>query len=320
MAIIFSFCFLFPTLTVGKTEDKKSATSYVAEMKKKETPVKKKAESSYINSRKNSGADSEDSYVAERKKKNNPAPKNEKLSYINSMKNRETKSENSFVRSHQSQLSTSSYIKRMKEGKYLVVTLVKGDINKTNQVTIISRPVKKVREKIFFPDRSPVNFQTDLSFDPADYKVVDQWAKQQGKAGLIEQVLKKYGDEIKALASEFKVDFRIIVAICTHESGGNPSVISSAGACCLMQLMPGTAANYGLDSVTVWDPYQNLRAGTHYFSDMLKLFGNVKDAIYAYGWGQGAAKTGLDAGIKADELRGVQEVLYLASTVKKSKK
>lgn len=300
---ILSFCLLFPTLVVGKTEDKKAATSYVAEMKKKETVVEKETEPSYINSRKNSGADSEDSYVAKRKKKNTPV----QTSYVNSRKNSVANSGGSYVKGRQAQVLALVYIQRPKPKS----RSAGGNVNKVHRTTMVSSPVKKIWKKVFSTKKTVTYSQTDFSFNQTDYEIVKHWAEEQRKFHVVKRVLRKYGEIIKALALESGIDFRIIVAICAHESGGYPDVTSSAKAKGLMQLKPSTAATYGLPDSLIYDPQLNLRAGTRHFKSMLNLFGNIKDAIYAYGWGQGAARTGLDAGIKADELRGVQEVLYL---------
>ena len=60
-----------------------------------------------------------------------------------------------------------------------------------------------------------------------------------------------------------------------QESGYDPSATSHAGAAGLMQLMPGTAR--GLGVTDVFDPEQNVFAGSKYLKQMLvKYDGDMK--------------------------------------------
>jgi soluble lytic murein transglycosylase-like protein len=56
-----------------------------------------------------------------------------------------------------------------------------------------------------------------------------------------------------------------------------------------MQLMPTTAARYGVSNIH--DPYQNLNAGARHLRDLLDLYqGDVTLALAAYNAGSGAVK------------------------------
>ena len=73
------------------------------------------------------------------------------------------------------------------------------------------------------------------------------------------------------------------------ESGGNPGARSPKGAGGLMQLMPGTAARFGVSDA--YAPSQNIRGGATYLDWLLRHFGG--DAVLAlagYNAGEGAVE------------------------------
>ena len=54
-----------------------------------------------------------------------------------------------------------------------------------------------------------------------------------------------------------------------------------------MQLMPGTAARFGV--ADIWDPLQNLQGGARYLRVLLGMFNNNLDLVLAaYNAGEGA--------------------------------
>ena len=71
------------------------------------------------------------------------------------------------------------------------------------------------------------------------------------------------------------------------ESAFNPAARSHAGAIGLMQLMPSTARELGVNPFV---PEQNIEGGVRYFSQLLRMFGGVELALVAYNAGPGFAQ------------------------------
>ncbi len=83
------------------------------------------------------------------------------------------------------------------------------------------------------------------------------------------------------------VDPLLLYSIMHQESTFKPKAMSHKGARGLMQLMPGTAARFGVTSI--WDPKQNIEGGTRYMRWLLNKFeGNVNLALAGYNAGEGA--------------------------------
>jgi Transglycosylase SLT domain len=81
-----------------------------------------------------------------------------------------------------------------------------------------------------------------------------------------------FGDLIRAAAQRYKVDADLITSVIAAESNFDPKAISRRDARGLMQLLPATAARLGVKNI--FDPQENIEAGTHYLSDLLQLYKN----------------------------------------------
>lgn len=93
--------------------------------------------------------------------------------------------------------------------------------------------------------------------------------------------------EIASAAREFGVEEAIVRAIIHAESAYNPTALSRAGAQGLMQLMPPTAARFGVSDS--YDASQNIRGGVQYLAWLLKRFnGDLTLAAAGYNAGEGA--------------------------------
>lgn len=95
-----------------------------------------------------------------------------------------------------------------------------------------------------------------------------------------------YDDVIEDAAAAHGVRPDLVRAVIHVESGFNPRARSNKGAMGLMQLMPKTAADLGVENP--WDPVQNIRGGVAYLGSLLREFGDEVLALAAYNAGPGA--------------------------------
>ena len=97
-----------------------------------------------------------------------------------------------------------------------------------------------------------------------------------------------YAELIDRAAREASLDPALVHAVIHVESRYNPAARSPKGALGLMQVMPATAARYGVADTTR-SVAVNLRVGTRYLRDLLDLFGDRVDlALAAYNAGENA--------------------------------
>ena len=88
-------------------------------------------------------------------------------------------------------------------------------------------------------------------------------------------------------ASSLHVDPYLVDAVMRVESGYQPDARSPRGALGLMQLIPATAARFGVSNP--FDPAENIRGGVTYLGELLKTFnGDVPLTLAAYNAGGGA--------------------------------
>jgi soluble lytic murein transglycosylase-like protein len=85
-------------------------------------------------------------------------------------------------------------------------------------------------------------------------------------------------------SKKHNVDPKLVRAVISAESGWNPSAVSPKGAVGIMQLMPRTATDMGVDNR--FNPEQNIEGGVKYLRFLLDKFnGNMTLALAAYNAG-----------------------------------
>ena len=103
------------------------------------------------------------------------------------------------------------------------------------------------------------------------------WSTGNGK---IDSLIRYYG-------GKYGVDPYLIFCTMSQESGFTSGAVSPKGAQGLMQLMPDTAARYGVTNP--YDVAQSIMGGTRYLKDLLTMFnGRVDLALAGYNAGEGA--------------------------------
>lgn len=95
-----------------------------------------------------------------------------------------------------------------------------------------------------------------------------------------------YKKTIQVYSRIYQVDEELVHAIVKQESCFNEGAHSRVGAIGLMQLMPATSLDLGINDP--WNPEHNIQGGIKYIAQMLDMFdGNNKLALAAYNAGPG---------------------------------
>ncbi|MDR2353315.1 MAG: lytic transglycosylase domain-containing protein [Deltaproteobacteria bacterium] len=113
---------------------------------------------------------------------------------------------------------------------------------------------------------------------------------------------------IHRAAGALGLDPALLQAVVKAESNYNPTAVSHVGAKGLMQLMPKTAKEMGVNDP--FDPLENIWGGARYLKKMLDSHGgNLNQALAAYNWGPGnLAKHGAGGNLPRETRRYIDTV------------
>ena len=103
---------------------------------------------------------------------------------------------------------------------------------------------------------------------------------------------------LQEAARKYRLDYELLKALVTTESGFEPTAVSPKGAIGLMQVMPDTARRFGVDSdrwmsveAKLADPKINVGIGARYLRLLLDMFpGRTDLALASYNAGEGAVQ------------------------------
>ncbi len=161
----------------------------------------------------------------------------------------------------------------------LIVLLVPVGLCQPSQAAIFA----------FTDARGTVHY-SNVPVDSRYRQVMDEPVTQHAPSTSINQLLLKsdrYSTLINGAAHTSGLEPALIRAVLVAESGADPNAVSARGASGLMQLMPATARQYGVQNV--FDPEQNIRAGTRYLRDLKDRYRNdLRLVLAAYNAGPGA--------------------------------
>jgi soluble lytic murein transglycosylase-like protein len=94
-------------------------------------------------------------------------------------------------------------------------------------------------------------------------------------------------DAVNRIADQHGLPPELLHSVIKVESNYNPYAVSPKGALGIMQLIPETAARFGV--ANVFDPIENIEGGARYLEYLVDLFhGNLVLAVAAYNAGENA--------------------------------
>ena len=90
-------------------------------------------------------------------------------------------------------------------------------------------------------------------------------------------VISHYDGYFQRYAATIRWDWRLMAAQCYQESTFDPQARSWAGACGLMQIMPGTADHLGLARSDMYNPEKNIEAAARYLGELERTFSDIAE-------------------------------------------
>lgn len=138
--------------------------------------------------------------------------------------------------------------------------------NSPELLSAVNKWIRSAKKKVFYHVIYNKYFRNKKSYKRRIKS--DFFSKNSGKISI-------YDDIIRTNAERIGWDWRLLSSLVYQESRFDPLDTSWAGAGGLMQILPSTAEDLGLDDFT--DPAANVYAGTTYLDKLWKNWKNIPD-------------------------------------------
>ncbi len=132
------------------------------------------------------------------------------------------------------------------------------------------------------PAQDVVRVESVADQEPVSSEIVPKPATTAASNAQLSQA--DLGEILARAGKAHNLDVDLLASVVKAESGGNTRAVSPAGARGLMQLMPGTASDLGVEDS--YEPNQNVRGGSAYLDVLLTQYhDNLALALAAYNAG-----------------------------------
>jgi len=129
----------------------------------------------------------------------------------------------------------------------------------------------------YFPDIPFFgDYPGDRSISTSSYYSHSSSSPHETSSSYTQGLISRYDDYFKRYAASCGLDWRLLAAIAYNESSFNPNAVSYMGAVGLMQLMPSTAASYGVSNP--FDPEQSVRGAVKVLRSLLSHYSSISSA------------------------------------------
>ena len=164
---------------------------------------------------------------------------------------------------------------------WLLVAAANGDLKARRFLAFVGEPSVSRKPRCTYASR----------FDAYAIATIPGITGRDGGAGVKTDTpaRKQIATWVRTLAPDYGLDPNLILAIIQTESNFKPQARSSKNALGLMQLIPSTAARFGVRERS--DPVQNLHGGMAYMRWLLSFFrGDLRLALAGYNAGERAVE------------------------------